>query len=210
MIQTEPTLPPVTQIDPLREAFPENMPCMHGPLVRWLGRTVLKVGGWRLIGRLPNQGKVVIIVAPHTSYWDGFFGFACKFAVGVEMRSLIKSSLFWWPLGALLRWVGCIPLDRRLPQGTVSQAARAFRDSERMWYMLAPEGTRNRVERWKHGFWKIAKYADVPILPVYMDYPSKTIGIGDLFGQAMTWRLILLQSVLGTALAVPNIATGFN
>lgn len=53
MIQTEPTLPPVTQIDPLREAFPENMPCMHGPLVRWLGRTVLKVGGWRLIGRLP-------------------------------------------------------------------------------------------------------------------------------------------------------------
>lgn len=72
MIQTEPTLPPVTQIDPLREAFPENMPCMHGPLVRWLGRTVLKLGGWRLIGRLPNQGKVVIIVAPHTSYWDGF------------------------------------------------------------------------------------------------------------------------------------------
>lgn len=92
----------------------------------------------------------------------------------------------------------------------MSQAVRAFRDSERMWYMLAPEGTRKRVERWKHGFWKIAKYADVPVLPVYMDYPSKTIGIGDLFGQAMTWRLILLQSVLGTALAVPNIATGFN
>ncbi len=25
------------QIDPLREAFPENMPCMHGPLVSLVG-----------------------------------------------------------------------------------------------------------------------------------------------------------------------------
>ncbi|HHW4678965.1 MAG TPA: lysophospholipid acyltransferase family protein [Xylella sp.] len=181
MIQTEHMLPPVTQIDTLRNPLPESIPRMHGPFVRWLGRTVLRVGGWRLVGAIPNQGKVVIIVAPHSSYWDGFFGFASKFAVGVEMRSLIKASLFWWPLGPLLRWIGCIPLNRKLPQGTVSQAVRAFRECERMWYMLAPEGTRKPVERWKPGFWKIAKAAGVPILPVYLDYSSRTIGIGDLF-----------------------------
>ncbi|WP_236632864.1 lysophospholipid acyltransferase family protein [Xylella taiwanensis] len=173
--------PPVPQIDTLQNPFPENMPRMHGPLVRWLGRTALKLSGWRLIGVVPNQSKMVIIVAPHSSYWDGFLGFASKFAIGSEIRFLSKASLFWWPLGPLLRWIGCIPLDRRFPQGTVSQAVRAFRDSERMWYLLTPEGTRKRVERWKPGFWKIAKHAGVPIIPVYLDYPSKTIGIGELF-----------------------------
>ena len=37
------------------------------------------------------------------------------------------------------------------------------------------------VPRFKAGFWKIAKGAGVPVLPVYFDYPRKTIGIGPLF-----------------------------
>ena len=44
-----------------------------------------------------------------------------------------------------------------------------------------PEGTRQRVEKWKNGFWHIARAARVPILPVYFDYPSRTIGLGPLF-----------------------------
>ena len=45
----------------------------------------------------------------------------------------------------------------------------------------APEGTRKRVERWKTGFWKIAKAANVPIQTLYFHYPDKIIGFGPMF-----------------------------
>lgn len=157
------------------------MPPAHGRFGRWLGRRALQLGGWRLVGRLPDLSKLVMIVAPHTSNWDGFLGFAAKFALGFEVKVLGKASLFWWPLGALLRRLGGIPLDRSQAQGTVGQAIRLIRNSDRLWYVLTPEGTRQRVEQWKAGFWKIAEGAGVPILPVYFDYPSRTIGIGEPF-----------------------------
>jgi 1-acyl-sn-glycerol-3-phosphate acyltransferase len=52
--------------------------------------------------------------------------------------------------------------------------------AERMWFVLAPEGTRRRVEQWKPGFWKIARRANVPVQCVGFDYPSRRIIIGPL------------------------------
>ena len=65
--------------------------------------------------------------------------------------------------------------------GVVEQMSRRFAESERLWLGIAPEGTRQRVEKWKNGFWHIARAARVPILPVYFDYPSRTIGLGPVF-----------------------------
>ncbi len=180
-------LPPVNQADPLLQPVPQRMPSGHGPIGRWMGRSALKLTGWKIVGTLPDVPKLVMIVAPHSSNWDGFVGFAAKFALGFEVRVLGKAQLFWWPLGPLLRKLGAIPLDRSQAQGTVGQAVRLIRNSDRLWYVLTPEGTRKRVEQWKAGFWKIATEAGVPILPVYFDYPSRTIGLGELFhpGQDM-------------------------
>ncbi|QHQ29797.1 putative acyltransferase protein [Xanthomonas albilineans] len=147
--------------------------------MRWLGRTALRLTGWRVVGEFPDLPKLVMIVAPHSSNWDGFLGFAVKFAVGFEVRVLGKTQLFWWPLGALLRKLGGIPLDRKSPRGVIEQAVALIRDAERMWYVITPEGTRKRVEKWKTGFWKIAHDAQVPIFPVYFDYPSRTVGLGE-------------------------------
>lgn len=181
MSQTVPPLPPPAPLDPLQLPAPPNMPPAHGRFARWLGRTALRLSGWKLVGRLPDLSKLVMIVAPHSSNWDGFLGFAAKFALGFGVKVLGKASLFWWPLGPLLRRLGAIPLDRSSPQGTVGQAVRLIRESDRLWYVLTPEGTRKRVEQWKAGFWKIAHHAGVPVLPVYFDYPSRTIGIGEPF-----------------------------
>jgi 1-acyl-sn-glycerol-3-phosphate acyltransferase len=46
--------------------------------------------------------------------------------------------------------------------------------------VLAPEGTRRRVDKWKTGFWKIARAADVPVLCVAFDYPNRCVRIGPL------------------------------
>ena len=167
---------------PLLPAIPPNLPQVRrNRFTRWLGRTVLRLGGWRVVGTLPDVPRLVLIAAPHSSNWDGIWGMAAKMALGFDARVLGKASLFWWPLGPLLRALGVIPVDRTRAQGVVDQAVELFRHSERLWFALAPEGTRKPVEHWKAGFWKIASRAQVPVLMAYFHYPEKIMGLGPLF-----------------------------
>lgn len=167
---------------PLVPAIPPNMPQVKpSRFWRWAARCALRLGGWKIQGTLPNVPKLVMIVAPHSSNWDGYWGMAAKIAMGLQVRVLGKASLFWWPLGPLLRRLGVIPLDRSSPQGTVEQAVRLIRESDKMWYVITPEGTRKKVEHWKAGFLKIARMADVPVLAAYFHYPEKIIGLGPVF-----------------------------
>ena len=158
---------------------PSNVPQVRaGRFSRWLGRCILRLGGWRVVGPIPDLRKAVVIAAPHSSNWDGIWGLAAKLALGIQARILGKDKLFWWPLGALLRRFGVVPLDRRSPQGTVGQAVAMIQRSEYIWFALAPEGTRKPVKEWKTGFIRIARAAQVPIIPAYFHYPEKIIGFG--------------------------------
>ena len=148
---------------------------------RWLGRSLLRLGGWRMEGAFPDVPKLVLIGAPHSSNWDGFWGLAAKLALGLDLRILGKHQLFWWPLSLLLRRLGIIAVDRGAAHGVTEQAATMIRAADRFWFGLAPEGTRKPVPRFKPGYWKIASGAGVPVLPAYFDYPRKVIGIGPLF-----------------------------
>ena len=100
--------------------------------------------------------------------------------MGLGIVFIGKKEAFWGPVGWILRKVGGVPVDRSAPGGIVDQVADEIRQSERMWFVLAPEGTRRKVENWKTGFWKIARRADVPVLCVGFDYPSRQIRVGEL------------------------------
>jgi len=145
---------------------------------RWLGTTVLRLGGWRMVGAFPDLPKVVLIGAPHSSNWDGIWGFAAKLALGLDIQIIGKHQLFRWPLGPLMRRLGVIAVNRAAPGGIADELARRVRATDRFWLGIAPEGTRKPVECWKTGFWKIAHAADVPVLPVYFHYPDRVIGVG--------------------------------
>jgi 1-acyl-sn-glycerol-3-phosphate acyltransferase len=163
--------------------LPPNAPRVKpNAFARWFGRTILRLGGWRMVGAFPDIPRLVLIGAPHSSNWDGVWGFAAKLALGLDIKILGKDSLFRVPLlGGFLHRIGVIPVDRSAASGVVEQAAAMIRGADRFWFGLAPEGTRRRVERWKTGFWKIAKAADVPVLPAYFHYPERIIGIGEVF-----------------------------
>lgn len=163
--------------------LPANAPRVRcNRFTRWLGRTVLRLGGWRMAGAFPDIPKLVLIAAPHSSNWDGIWGFAVKLALGLDVKVLGKDSLLKVPvLGALLRRLGVIGVNRRAAHGVAGQMAALMRGADRLWLALAPEGTRKPVERWKTGFWKIANAADVPVLPVYFHYPDKVVGVGAPF-----------------------------
>lgn len=163
--------------------LPPNAPRVRpNAFVRGVGRALLRLGGWRMEGAFPDLRKLVLIGAPHSSNWDGVWGLGAKLALGLDIKILGKDSLFRIPvLGLVLRRMGVIPVDRSAAHGVVEQSAALIRGSDRLWYGLAPEGTRRRVERWKSGFWKIAKAADVPVLPAYFNYDRRVIGIGPPF-----------------------------
>ena len=46
---------------------------------------------------------------------------------------------------------------------------------------MTPEGTRKKVSRWKTGFLRIAKLTKAKILLIAIDFPTKSIQIGDIF-----------------------------
>lgn len=159
-------------------AVPDEVPRTHGRFARWLGNLVLALGGWRITGEWPRLRRVVIIAAPHSSGWDAVWGLAAKLAMGLDIRFMAKAELFRFPLGWLLLTLGAIPIDRSKATGSVDQTIEEMKAHDNRWFLLAPEGTRRKVVKWKSGFWRIARGADVPVVCVGFDYPSRTIRIG--------------------------------
>ena len=160
--------------------MPPQAPRTGSRFTRWIGRTILRAGGWTIAGDWPDLPRIVVIAAPHSSGWDAFWGLAAKLAMGVDITFIAKAELFRGPLGWLLRRFGGLPVTRSAPGGIVEQTAARIRRSERMWFVLAPEGTRRPVEHWKTGFWKIARAAGVPVFCAWFHYPERTVGLGPL------------------------------
>ena len=158
-------------------------------MLRKLARLILRVSGWTAVGGIPDSPKAVIVAAPHTSNWDGFWALTFKVAVGLDVSFFAKKSLFWFPLGNLLRWLGAIELDRGRSINAVQQAIDEFDRHDSFYLGLAPEGTRSRKPGWKSGFYRIALGANVPVYLGFLDFGNKRIGIGpriDLTGEPET------------------------
>lgn len=161
--------------------LPPGWPRMGNGFTRWLGRTGLRLMGWRCVGQVPDARQLVIAGGPHTSNWDFVVAMFAILALGVKVSWLGKHTIFRWPLTGLWLRLGGIPVDRSAATGMVEQAVDSFKTNANQIVALMPEGTRSKVEQWKTGFLRIAKGADVPVLLVGMDYPSKSIYFGDLF-----------------------------
>lgn len=162
----------------LRDPLPPNVPQHAHRRGQHFAAWILERAGWKILGQFPDVPRVVLIGAPHSSWWDGVWGLLTVIALGIDVSIMGKQELFRWPLDRLLRWIGVIPIDRAAAHGVVEQMTQGFARRDRLWLGIAPEGTRKRMPKWKTGFWHIARAAGVPILPVAFDYPDKTITIG--------------------------------
>lgn len=147
-------------------------------LSRASGRLFLRLLGWRLEGVIPDQPKLVMIGAPHTTNWDGVLALATLTALGLRTTTMIKDSAFKGPLGVLLRWFGAMPVRRDAASGVVEQSIAVFAQSSSLIMLIAPEGTRHGAEEWKRGFHRIAAGAGVPVLPAAIDYRQRIIHFG--------------------------------
>ncbi len=141
-----------------------------------LASLVLRAIRWTPVGEVPRTG--VLVGAPHTSNWDFVMMLLIMWRGGVTPRVLIKKELFSGPLAWLLPRLGGLPLDRQNPGAVVRELVREARSGEPFLLILAAEGTREKGEYWKSGFWRIARSAKLPIALAFIDGPTRTAGFG--------------------------------
>jgi 1-acyl-sn-glycerol-3-phosphate acyltransferase len=159
----------------------DQVPQRGNALSRALGRWTLRLIGWTIEGEIPNIPKFMIIVAPHTSNWDFPVGVAAKFALGIRATFLGKHTLFRWPLGVVMRWLGGVPVFRHAPRNVVEQTVDHLNHAKRVVIVLSPEGTRRKLPAWRTGFHYVARGANLPILPAALDFSTKTVRFYPLY-----------------------------
>ena len=138
-----------------------------------IARSILALFGWQLVGEFPNQSKMILIGAPHTSNWDMVLGMVVIWALKLRAFWWAKQSLFRWPHGGFMRWLGGLPVNRRISQGLVPQTIKEFERRQEYVLVILPQGTRARGAQWKTGFYHIAQGAEAPIVPILFDYGRK-------------------------------------
>ncbi len=144
----------------------------------WLGKTIIKVTGWKVEGGVPNSRSMIIIAAPHTSNWDLFFLLGAAYSFRLSIHWLMKQSVFVPIVGPFLAYLGGIPVDRSKSNNLVKDLAERINTSEGLTLVVPPSGTRGYTDYWKTGFYRIALEANIPIVCGYLDYPNKIAGLG--------------------------------
>jgi 1-acyl-sn-glycerol-3-phosphate acyltransferase len=143
----------------------------------------LKLLGWQLQGALPAQAhKAVLIAAPHTSNWDLPYTLMVAFALRLNVYWMGKASIFRFPFGPVMRWLGGIAVERSKSSNLVQASAQALVQADGpVQLIVPPEGTRGQTRHWKTGFYYIAREAQVPIVLAYLDYHRRVGGLGPIF-----------------------------
>ena len=149
----------------------------------WIGKFVFTyIFRWKVIGTYPGNDKsYVAIVAPHTSMWDVPIGTSLKWWKQMNVSFYVKEELFFFPLNLVLKGIQAVPIRRSGNTNFVTAVVNDFKEHGNWRILITPEGTRKKVNKFKTGFYYIAKGADVPILPIIFDFKKKEIVIKEFF-----------------------------
>ncbi|RED49332.1 1-acyl-sn-glycerol-3-phosphate acyltransferase [Seonamhaeicola aphaedonensis] len=154
--------------------------------MQWLAKFIYhKVLGWKVTGNAnlskDNIKKAVIIAAPHTSWHDFYIGILLRSVLGVKTNFIGKKSLFNFPFGWVFRALGGAPVNRFSSQNKVKEIVKIFNERDEFRLGMSPEGTRKKTEKWRTGFYYIAKEANVPIIMFTLDFENKQNKISEPF-----------------------------
>ncbi len=154
--------------------------------MQWLSKFIyFKILGWNVVGNTnfskDEIKKAVIIAAPHTSWHDFYIGVLLRSVLNVKTNFVGKKELFVFPVGWFFKILGGAPIDRQANENKVEAIASLFKDKEEFRMTMSPEGTREKVTKWRTGFYYIAKTANVPIIMFTLDFKNKQNKISEPF-----------------------------
>jgi len=100
-------------------------------LLRWFSIAFLRLKGWRTEGALPPAGhKSVLIAVPHTGNWDLPYTLMVAFGLRLTPYWMGKQSIFTFPFGPLMRWLGGIAVNREQSTNLVAASAQALAQAQ--------------------------------------------------------------------------------
>ncbi len=175
-------------------------------MIRKICLFIFKQTGWKVDYQLPNDiKKSIIIAAPHTSNWDFWYMIAAFSIYKLKIRFTVKKEWMKFPFNIIMNPLGGIAIDRtpRLGGNRISfvdAMTNLFTKNKELIIVITPEGTRSKRDKWKTGFFYVAQQTNVPILLGYVDYATKTAGIGKIiypteFKQTMEEIMEFYQNV---------------
>lgn len=140
---------------------------------------LLKRMGWKTVGGPMKEAKAIVLGVPHTSFWDFIVSYLFYSQFGKVAHCMVKEELFFWPLGAILKATGAVPVNRKSASTMVKSLISAMENVDEFHLAIAPEGTRSLTTRWKTGFHLIAKETGATVYMGYFDWGKKEISVGE-------------------------------
>ena len=128
-----------------------DVPRRGNAVGQFVGELLLRLLGWQITGVPLSAPKAMFIGAPHTSNRDGLIAVAAMLALRLRINVMMKAELFVGPFGKLFHWFGMRPVYRSKSMGLVEQSAQQYRETDKLYLGIAPEGTRHASKAWKLG-----------------------------------------------------------
>ena len=187
----------------------ENHPNKKRKILGPIGRFVLKVVNWDIVGNLPDKKRIIIASAPHSSTFDAVYAYIVCLATDLKFYFLGSVSMFTriviplpfkknpdklgipHPFGKmqnkLLLEFGGIPVWRAKSTGVTQQVIDQLQSKDKFILYLTVEGEMKSNETIKTGFHYIGRALDATVVPTKIDYKNRRFELMD--------ELVLTESV---------------
>ena len=166
-----------------------------------IGRFLLKLVNWDIVGDLPNKKRIIIASAPHSSTFDAIYAYIVCLATDLKFYFLGSVSMFTrivvplpfkkhpdklgipHPFGKIQNKVllefGGIPVWRAKSTGVTQQVIEQLKSKDKVILYLTVEGEMKTNHTIKTGFHYIGKALDATIVPTKIDYKNRRFELMD-------------------------------
>ncbi len=178
-----------------------NHPIKKRKILGPIGRFVLKLINWKIVGNLPDKKRIIIASAPHSSTFDSIYAFFVCLATDLKFYFLGSVSMFTrivvplpfkknpdklgipHPFGKfqnrLLLEFGGIPVWRTKSTGVTRQVIDQLKTKDNFILYLTVEGEMKSNETIKSGFHYIGKELNATVVPTKIDYKNRMFELMD-------------------------------
>ena len=196
-----------------------NHPIKKRKILGPIGRFVLKLINWKIVGNLPDKKRIIIASAPHSSTFDSIYAFFVCLATDLKFYFLGSVSMFTrivvplpfkknpdklgipHPFGKfqnrLLLEFGGIPVWRTKSTGVTRQVIDQLKAKDNFILYLTVEGEMKSNETIKSGFHYIGKELNATVVPTKIDYKNRMFELMDEYK--------LTESVEDDKIALMNV-----
>ena len=179
----------------------QNHPNKKRKILGPIGRFILKLVNWDIVGDLPDKKRIIIASAPHSSTFDAIYAYIVCLATDLKFYFLGSVSMFTrivvplpfkknpdklgipHPFGKIQNKIllefGGIPVWRAKSKGVTQQVIEQLKAKEKFILYLTVEGEMKTNQTIKTGFHFIGKALDAVIVPTKIDYKNRRFELMD-------------------------------